>query len=42
MKLKQLAVPMILASAFVVTPTLADTKVGFVNTEKFLSGRHSV
>lgn len=36
MKLKQLAVPMILASAFVVTPTLADTKVGFVNTEKLL------
>jgi outer membrane protein len=36
MKLKQLAVSMILASAFVVTPTLADTKVGFVNTEKLL------
>ncbi len=36
MKFKQLAVSLILASAFAATPTLADTKVGFVNTEKLL------
>jgi outer membrane protein len=36
MKLKQLAVSLILASAFVAAPTLADTKVGFVNTERLL------
>jgi len=36
MKLKQLAVSLILASAFAATPSLADTKVGFVNTEKLL------
>ena len=36
MKLKQLAVSLILASAFIAAPTLAETKVGFVNTEKLL------
>lgn len=36
MKFKQLAVSLILASAFAATPGLADTKVGFVNTEKLL------
>lgn len=36
MKFKQLAVSLILASAFAATPSLADTKVGFVNTEKLL------
>jgi outer membrane protein len=36
MKLKQLAVSLILASACVAAPTLAETKIGFVNTEKLL------
>ena len=36
MKFKQLAVSLILASAFTAAPTLADTKIGFVNTEKLL------
>jgi len=36
MKFKQLAVSLILASAFAATTSLADTKVGFVNTEKLL------
>jgi outer membrane protein len=36
MKFKQLAVSLILASAFAAAPTLADTKIGFVNTEKLL------
>jgi outer membrane protein len=36
MKFKQLAVPLILVSAFAVVPALADTKIGFVNTEKLL------
>jgi outer membrane protein len=36
MKIKQLAVSLILASAFAAAPVLADTKVGFVNTEKLL------
>ena len=36
MKFKQLAVSLILASVFAATPSLADTKVGFVNTEKLL------
>ena len=35
MKIKQLAVSMILASAFAAAPALAD-KIGFVNTEKLL------
>jgi outer membrane protein len=35
-KIKQLAVSLILASAFAAAPVLADTKVGFVNTEKLL------
>lgn len=36
MKLKQLAVPLMLASAFAAAPALAETKIGFVNTEKLL------
>ena len=37
MKFKQLAVSLILASAFAAAaPVLADTKIGFVNTEKLL------
>ena len=36
MKFKQLAVSLILASAFAAAPALADTKIGFVNTEKLL------
>jgi outer membrane protein len=36
MKFKQRAVSLILASAFVAVPALADTKIGFVNTEKLL------
>ena len=36
MKFKQLAVSLILASAFSAAPALADTKIGFVNTEKLL------
>jgi outer membrane protein len=36
MKIKQLAVSLILATAFAAAPTLADTKIGFVNTEKLL------
>jgi len=36
MKFKQLAVSLILASAFAAAPLLADTKVGFVNTERLL------
>jgi len=36
MKFKQLVVSLILASAFAAAPTLADTKIGFVNTEKLL------
>jgi outer membrane protein len=36
MKFKQLAVSLILASAFTAAPALADTKIGFVNTEKLL------
>jgi outer membrane protein len=36
MKFKQLAVSLILASAFVSAPSLAETKIGFVNTEKLL------
>jgi outer membrane protein len=36
MKFKQLAVSLILASAFAAAPVLANTKVGFVNTEKLL------
>ena len=36
MKIKQLAVSLILASALVAAPTLADTKIGFVNTERLL------
>ena len=35
-KLKQLAVSLILASAFAAAPLLADTKIGFVNTERLL------
>ncbi|HJX58554.1 MAG TPA: OmpH family outer membrane protein [Thiobacillus sp.] len=36
MKFKQLVVSLILASAFAAAPALADTKIGFVNTEKLL------
>ena len=36
MKIKQLAVSLILASAFVAAPALAETKIGFVNTERLL------
>lgn len=37
MKFKQLAFSLVLASAFAATPVLAaDTKIGFVNTEKLL------
>jgi outer membrane protein len=36
MKFKQLAVSLILASAFAAAPTLANSKIGFVNTEKLL------
>ena len=36
MKFKQLAVSLILASAFAAAPTLANGKIGFVNTEKLL------
>jgi outer membrane protein len=36
MKVKQLAVSLILASAFAAAPALANTKIGFVNTEKLL------
>jgi outer membrane protein len=36
MKFKQLAVSLILASAFAAAPALANTKIGFVNTEKLL------
>lgn len=36
MKFKQLAVSLILASAFAAAPTFAETKIGFVNTEKLL------
>ena len=36
MNVKQLAVSLILASAFAAAPALANTKVGFVNTERLL------
>lgn len=36
MKFKQIAVSLILASAFAAAPALANTKIGFVNTEKLL------
>src|SRR3990167_6599931 len=36
MKFKQLVVSLILASAFAAAPALANTKIGFVNTEKLL------
>ena len=36
MNIKQLAVSLILASAFAAAPVLANTKIGFVNTEKLL------
>jgi outer membrane protein len=36
MKFKQLALSLVLASAFVGMPALAETKIGFVNTEKLL------
>jgi outer membrane protein len=36
MKLKQLAVSLILATAFAAAPVLANTKIGFVNTERLL------
>ncbi len=36
MKFKQWTMSLILASACVAMPTLADTKIGFVNTEKLL------
>jgi outer membrane protein len=36
MKFKQLAVSLVLATAFAATPVLADTKIGFVNTERLI------
>ena len=36
MKIKQLAVSLVLASAFAAAPAVADTKIGFVNTERLL------
>jgi outer membrane protein len=36
MKIKLLAVSLMLASAFAATPAVAETKIGFVNTEKLL------
>jgi outer membrane protein len=36
MKFKQLAISLILASAFAAAPALAETKIGFVNTERLL------
>ena len=36
MKFKQLALSLMLASACVAAPSFADTKIGFVNTEKLL------
>jgi outer membrane protein len=36
MKFKQLTVSLMLASAFAAAPALAETKIGFVNTEKLL------
>lgn len=36
MKFKQLAVSLILASAFAAVPALAEAKIGFVNTERLL------
>jgi outer membrane protein len=36
MKFKQLAVSLILACACAATPALADSKIGFVNTERLL------
>ena len=36
MKFKQFAISLILASAFAATPSLANSKIGFVNTEKLL------
>ncbi|MEW6025339.1 MAG: OmpH family outer membrane protein [Pseudomonadota bacterium] len=36
MKFKQFAVSMMLASVFAAAPVLADTKIGFVNTERLL------
>lgn len=36
MKFKQLVAPLILATAFIAAPAVADTKIGFVNTERLL------
>lgn len=36
MKLKSLCMPLILVSMFAATPLWADTKIGFVNTERLL------
>jgi outer membrane protein len=36
MKIKLLAISLVLASAFAAAPVLAETKIGFVNTEKLL------
>lgn len=36
MKFKQIAVSLLLVSAFVAPPVLANTKIGFVNTERLL------
>lgn len=36
MKFKQLVVSLILASAFAAAPAVANTKIGFVNTERLL------
>ncbi|MBZ0069850.1 MAG: OmpH family outer membrane protein [Thiobacillus sp.] len=35
-KFKQLAISLVLASAAVAAPAMADTKIGFVNTERLL------
>lgn len=36
MKFKQIAMSLVLASAFAAAPVLAQTKIGFVNTERLL------
>ena len=36
MKFKQLAISLVLASVFATVPALAQTKIGFVNTERLL------
>lgn len=36
MKFKQFVAPLILAAAFIAAPAVAETKIGFVNTERLL------